>query len=139
MTAPWGCQGQLRRRGTVFEVSMDEPVSAIMLALVLRQIMPSLAIAQVDDMVSAHVTQSVDKATTFRSFLDWLFSEEQLKSMRPAPKAQGWEARELGRPGGAEGESGLARAWGDAGRGPEELGTAAGRPWKPRILVGRTF
>ena len=74
--------------GVSGQVGMDEPVSPITLALVLRQIMPSLAIAQagrcshgpsmsrfsrplwqVDDMVSAHM---LEKAMSKAPRLQWL-------------------------------------------------------------------
>eukprot|EP00434_Breviolum_minutum_P005907 symbB.v1.2.005208.t1/scaffold266.1/size251003/5 len=52
-------------------VGMHEPVSPIMLALVLRQIMPSLNIAQVDEMATAHMLEKdKSKETTFSDFLE---------------------------------------------------------------------
>lgn len=70
-------------------VGMDEPVFPITLALVLRQIMPSLAIAQVDDMVSAHMLEkAMSKETTFAAFLEWLFSEDHMRIMQPVVKAE---------------------------------------------------
>ncbi|CAK8996381.1 Hypothetical protein (Fragment) [Durusdinium trenchii] len=70
-------------------VGMEDAVTPIMLALVLRQIMPSLAIAQVDEMVTAHMLEKGrDNETTFSEFLEWLFSEDHMKLVKPLAEAK---------------------------------------------------
>ena len=97
-------------------VGMHEPVSPIMLALVLRQIMPSLNIAQVDEMATAHMLEKdKSKETTFSDFLEWLFSEDHIKILQPVMKAGAHKAEAAAAPAKAAAPSGA-----DVATMPEE-------------------